>query len=377
MFIVAIVLPANAEPDRIMAGPYTVYLDTNIYLDKIIESYEADLSFRWDYYKKESETLDGKAFTQYSLLSKPISDTYSYINSDYDDYYILIRIIEMSSSERHEEYYPTYNWISLNLTEEAKEAVKEELKEAKCNDIKVYSRIIDDYNGAIGEGLDSTSGDKTYTAIWYMDDITECLVASNIPWDEGTRQLINSIHINLGESYLIDKAASLRMNNRYDEAIQILNKVIEINPQNGEAWFAKGWYLFYDTNKTSDTIKAFDQFIEIAKNSDEVSTDKLVDAWGVKGMAFSQQQKYDEAIQAFDMAIEIDPRDYFAYWQKGETLYVQGYYDDAIQALDKSLELNPDPNPNHNSTLALREEVVALVRSAYPTARSTVWQVAG
>ena len=51
------------------------------------------------------------------------------------------------------------------------------------------------------------------------------------------------------------------------------------------------------------------------------------------------QHKYDEAIEACDKAIEMDPHYAVAWNNKGIALYNQHKYDEAIQACDKAIEM--------------------------------------
>jgi tetratricopeptide (TPR) repeat protein len=53
---------------------------------------------------------------------------------------------------------------------------------------------------------------------------------------------------------------------------------------------------------------------------------------------------YDEAVQAYDKAIELDPDDTSTWISKGDALYSQGEYeyDDAIRAYDEATKLDPD-----------------------------------
>ncbi|HON37088.1 MAG TPA: tetratricopeptide repeat protein, partial [Methanothrix sp.] len=62
--------------------------------------------------------------------------------------------------------------------------------------------------------------------------------------------------------------------------------------------------------------------------------------WYNKGIDLDSQGKYDEAIQAYDKAIEIDPQYTEAWSNKGVTLAEQGKYDEAIQAYDKAIEID-------------------------------------
>jgi len=46
--------------------------------------------------------------------------------------------------------------------------------------------------------------------------------------------------------------------------------------------------------------------------------------WFNKGVALAAQDKYDEALQAYDRAIELNPQDAIAWHNKGLTLYRLG-----------------------------------------------------
>jgi tetratricopeptide (TPR) repeat protein len=65
-------------------------------------------------------------------------------------------------------------------------------------------------------------------------------------------------------------------------------------------------------------------------------------AWFNKGNALDSLERYQEAIECFDKAIEIDAKDVFAYaWNnKGNALYDSQKYEDAIKCYDKALEVN-------------------------------------
>ncbi len=60
-----------------------------------------------------------------------------------------------------------------------------------------------------------------------------------------------------------------------------------------------------------------------------------------KGVVLYDQGKYDEAVKAFDKAIEINPQYEAAWIGKGMTLGSQGKYDEAVKAFDKAIEINP------------------------------------
>lgn len=52
--------------------------------------------------------------------------------------------------------------------------------------------------------------------------------------------------------------------------------------------------------------------------------------------------KFKEAMQAYDKAISLSPKDAEAYFQRGVTLRALGKADLALQSINKALEINPN-----------------------------------
>ena len=65
--------------------------------------------------------------------------------------------------------------------------------------------------------------------------------------------------------------------------------MIEINPNNVDAWNSKGLAFSRHIGRYDEAIKSYDRVIEINPNN--------VDAWNSKGLAFSNQGRNDEAIK--------------------------------------------------------------------------------
>jgi hypothetical protein len=79
-----------------------------------------------------------------------------------------------------------------------------------------------------------------------------------------------------------------------------------------------------------------DRSIHVTIGGQQTATD-----WNNKGIALKAQGKYDEAIEAFDEAIRLDPNDASAWKNKGLALSHQDKYDEAIQAYDEAIRLDP------------------------------------
>ncbi|MEE9420550.1 MAG: SPOR domain-containing protein, partial [Desulfatiglandaceae bacterium] len=63
--------------------------------------------------------------------------------------------------------------------------------------------------------------------------------------------------------------------------------------------------------------------------------------WFERGLYFLKSQRYDDAIKAFSLSIQIIPNDSQAYNNRGTAWFYKGDYDRAIADCTKALELNP------------------------------------
>jgi len=117
-------------------------------------------------------------------------------------------------------------------------------------------------------------------------------------------------------------------------------------PSTATDWYNKGLAL-KEQGKYDEAIQAYDEAIRLDPN--------YAEAWYKKGNALIGQGKYDEAIQAYDEAIRLDPNYAKAWYNKGTALYSQGKYDEAIEAYDEAIRLDPklaEPWDNKGSALA-------------------------
>lgn len=101
-----------------------------------------------------------------------------------------------------------------------------------------------------------------------------------------------------------------------------------------------------EQGRYDEAVQAFNKAIEINPQYEA--------AWYLKGAALDRQGRYDEAIQACDMAIDINPQDADAWNIKGMVLEDLGMSDEAIEAYDNSTEINPqNPDAWYNKGEAL------------------------
>ncbi len=64
----------------------------------------------------------------------------------------------------------------------------------------------------------------------------------------------------------------------------------------------------------------------------------------LEGDELRKQQRYSQALQAYEEALRMDPQNFYAWNGKGTTLYNQGNYKKALEAYQRATEIEPD-NP--------------------------------
>lgn len=156
-----------------------------------------------------------------------------------------------------------------------------------------------------------------------------------------------------------------------DEVYDVINKIIEVDPNNWKSFLLKArvlnddgywseaviaydqairlrasdlnendWHLFsrkgvvlVNLGRVEEGIAAFDQAINIAPNETHALTQK--------GSVLFYRKRYEEAIAVYNEIIARNPEDSEAFREKGEALYELGRLQEAIPAFEKALELYP------------------------------------
>lgn len=84
------------------------------------------------------------------------------------------------------------------------------------------------------------------------------------------------------------------------------------------------------------------QVSDFIGNAGIISDVSNPDAWFNKALTLSAQKKYEEAIEAFNEAIKLNPKYAEAWNGKGNALYNMREYDEAAKAYDEAIRLNPN-----------------------------------
>ena len=114
--------------------------------------------------------------------------------------------------------------------------------------------------------------------------------------------------------------------------IKCEHKVTAIKQKNSWSWCAKGGILANE-GRYEEAIKAYDMALEIYIDNEI--------AWNCKGEVLYLQGKYEEALECYDKALGLKP-DYDVAWNfRGEVLYKQGKYEEALSCFNEALKLDP------------------------------------
>jgi|GEM_PF-2095715 len=133
---------------------------------------------------------------------------------------------------------------------------------------------------------------------------------------------------------------------RLAEAIKAYNQVLELDPENPEAWNNKGLILAVAGNYR-EALKCHLKAIELDPNN--------VDAISNVGMMHAKLEDYKTALEWYDKALVLDKSHETTWNNKGNLLSKLGKYDEALNCYNRALEINP------NYMAAMNNKAVELI----------------
>lgn len=150
----------------------------------------------------------------------------------------------------------------------------------------------------------------------------------------GARKLLRSLLLkdkaNKAGMYLLSIAEAELGNSQ--EALNILSRIIAIDPQHAAAHYTKA-NLLTSLNKHYDALPHHDEAVKLL-----IST-----AWAFvnRGISRTALRDFMGAIDDFDKAIELDPTLTAAFVNKGNALLEAQLFEQSLQLLDKAIKQNP------------------------------------
>jgi tetratricopeptide (TPR) repeat protein len=144
-------------------------------------------------------------------------------------------------------------------------------------------------------------------------------------------QIAPDVAVKLGNILNVSISEKNDSNDDFDEAFKIDSTTDELESDSAYVWYNRG-NGYYAEGRYEEAIMAYNKAIELNPDTH---------IWYNIGNAALFLGKYDTAIEAYNNAIEIDPSFSDALNNKGEALRLQGNYIEAINAYDRAIELDP------------------------------------
>ena len=211
---------------------------------------------------------------------------------------------------------------------------------------EVYIGNLNDQNNQVDEIINwlkqRFNTDKIYTHVitntkdvwlnldWGVDE--KRIAHPGGPFYKGNRHIVVCAREQFGKTSL--KLSATKMEGAVlSPAIPLNITTDEIEGKSAEVWFNKGFALS-SLGRHNEALQAYNRAIEIDP--------QVAVAWNNKGNALDDLGKYDEAIAAFNEAIRLDPKFAEAWSNKGIALIGQGKHDEAIKCFDEAIRLDPN-----------------------------------
>lgn len=131
----------------------------------------------------------------------------------------------------------------------------------------------------------------------------------------------------------VDYGIKLLEKERYEEALKMFDKALELNPGYVRALTSKGAALI-GLKRYQDAIRCYDKATGIEPN--------LVVAWYNRGIALSKLGQYKKALESYDKAIKIAPKvpNLALIWNsKGEAFCELKKYKEALKSYDEAIKI--------------------------------------
>lgn len=132
---------------------------------------------------------------------------------------------------------------------------------------------------------------------------------------------------------LVAQAKSMAFEGKYDQAIAIYDRAIQIQPDCYEAWYHRGNLLARLPDYES-ALADYDKAIALFPEKYQV--------WYSRGWVLGKLQRDAEAISSYDRAISLEPDKYELWYDRGKALERLQRYSEALVSYGKATAIRPD-----------------------------------
>ncbi len=119
---------------------------------------------------------------------------------------------------------------------------------------------------------------------------------------------------------------------RTDEALQIADKLVTVQPDSAINWLGRGQILEFQ-NKNDEALVSYEKATSLDPKS--------ADAWQNKAGLLAKKGRLDEAIESYNKAIELSPKIPVFIYNRGCAYCRKGDNVNALADLEKAISMNP------------------------------------
>lgn len=135
-------------------------------------------------------------------------------------------------------------------------------------------------------------------------------------------------------SSLAQEGETYRLLKSYDLAINLFSRAIA--EDENYAWAHAHLGAAYRDKAAPSYLQSKESF----EKAIQLKGQKYAWAWANLGSLYNKMQEYDQALESFQKAIEIDPNYAWAYAHLGRTLNLLARYQEAEESLTQAIRLN-------------------------------------
>lgn len=181
---------------------------------------------------------------------------------------------------------------------------------------------------------------------------------------------------------LLNEGNEFYKNDQDEQAIEAYKKAIELDPNNGEAYFRLG-LAYMATGKREEAEESFKKSVDVYEKYLR-NNQKDAQSYYILGQALVRLGNYQEdrakapkvyleAVAALKKAVAIEPENADMYFELGVAYNRLFQYQDAVKAFEKATELDPS-NYRASDALEKAKEDLARFNSIYKGEKAKIQQ---
>ena len=138
--------------------------------------------------------------------------------------------------------------------------------------------------------------------------------------------------------FYLNEGIELTNQSKFEDALESLNKAIELNPSNALSYFSKA-IAYHNLGQFRAAYENYGKAILLDK--------KMIDAYynraqAILGLEDATEDELKEALSNLETATELDPRFIDAHYYSAVVKKKLGLYESVIVSLNKVLDLQPE-----------------------------------